>query len=463
MSDGQKVVRMRRTRGWNVGVLIFVIIFLYVAFQMYGYLTKEVVAEYEVGQGTIATNHVFRALAVRDETVVYAGQSGYINYYMKNASKASVNDVVYSIDTTGEISKKIATAASDGSALGAEATAAVARELDQFCTTYDSNHFSSVEAFCVNLNSGLSQTLSTNALHGLQSMVASAEEQNTFCQRKSDDTGIIVYYTDGYENVTVESFVPDLMNSTGYERKVLDVREQVSVGEAVYKRIGSEEWNLILAVSENMAKQLSEMRSVRIRFCKDDYALTVPFSVLKIQGDYFLNLTLQTAMIRYVNDRFIEVELVLSEEQGLKIPNTAITSKEFYTVPKAYFSVGGDSSSPGLLIQDKSGGGGTVQLVTPTIYYEENDLCYIDDESVQAGDVVIMSDSALTYTIGQDVASLTGVYNINKGYAVFKQIRVLSQNESYAIVEMGQPYGISLYDHIALEGSKLREDQLVVK
>lgn len=90
-------------------------------------------------------------------------------------------------------------------------------------------------------------------------------------------------------------------------------------------------------------------------------------------------------------------------------------------------------------------------------------MCYIDDESVQAGDVVIMSDSALTYTIGQDVASLTGVYNINKGYAVFKQIRVLSQNESYAIVEMGQPYGISLYDHIALEGSKLREDQLVVK
>ena len=463
MSDSKKIVRMRPARGLNVGVFIFAIIILYVAFKLYGYMTKEVIAEYEVGQGTIATNHVYRALAVRDETVVFAGQSGYVNYYMKNASKASVNDVVYSIDTTGEISKKIAAAASDGSTLSADATNAIARSLDQFCLTYDSNHFASVDEFCTSLNSELSQTLSVSALNNLQSMMASAEEKNTFYRKKSDDTGIVVYYTDGYENVTVENFKPEYMNATGYAKKTLDTRDQVSVGDAVYKRIGSEEWNLIIAVSENMAKQLSEVRNVRIRFCKDDYTLTVPFSVLKIQGDFFLNLTLQTAMIRYVNDRFVDVELVISEEQGLKIPNSAITFKEFYAVPKVYFSVGGDSEAPGLLIQNMVGGERTVNLVTPTIYYEENDFCYIDGESVEAGDIVIMTDSALTYTIGQDVASLTGVYNINKGYAVFKQIQILSQNENYSIVKMGQPYGIALYDHIALDGSKLREDQLVVK
>ena len=56
-------------------------------------------------------------------------------------------------------------------------------------------------------------------------------------------------------------------------------------------------------------------------------------------------------MIRYVNDRFVDIELIISEDSGLKIPNSAITSKEFFTIPKEYFTLGGDSSDPGLLIQ----------------------------------------------------------------------------------------------------------------
>ena len=68
-----------------------------------------------------------------------------------------------------------------------------------------------------------------------------------------------------------------------------------------------------------------------------------------------------------------------------------------------------------------------------------------------------------TYTIGNDVDKLTGVYNINKGYAVFKQINILTKNEDYAIIETKTTYGISLYDHIALDGSKVKENQLVIK
>ena len=77
--------------------------------------------------------------------------------------------------------------------------------------------------------------------------------------------------------------------------------------------------------------------------------------------------------------------------------------------------------------------------------------------------MVIQSDSSSTYTIGDDVGSLTGVYNINKGYAVFKQISILSQNDNYSIVDPKTDYGIALYDHIALDGSKVKENQLVIQ
>ena len=168
-------------------------------------------------------------------------------------------------------------------------------------------------------------------------------------------------------------------------------------------------------------------------------------------------------MIRYVNDRFVDVELVLSEDTGLKIPTSAITSKEFYTIPKEYFTTGADSDTPSLLVEAKEGDKKSVNLVTPTIYYEKDDNYYIDDELVTAGDVIAKTDSSQTYTIGDDVDKLTGVYNINKGYAVFKQINILTKNENYAIIETKTTYGISLYDHIALDGSKVKENQLVVK
>ena len=61
------------------------------------------------------------------------------------------------------------------------------------------------------------------------------------------------------------------------------------------------------------------------------------------------------------------------------------------------------------------------------------------------------------------ISSLIGVYNINKGYAVFKQINIIYENEEYAIIETKTSYGISLYDHIALDASEIKENQLTSK
>lgn len=461
MARKQNVIKMNHGFNLNIGIVIFVVIIIYVGFNVFSYLTSNPVSEYEVSQGTIATNHVYHGLILRDETIVYAGQTGYINYYLKSGSKASVNDVVYSIDTNGDLAKKITTAATDGASLDTQVLSDVSSQLDIFRNTYDSNVFSSVYSFKSELNSQLSQTLSVNALSDLAKVVDSAEANKTFYKKTSEKPGVIVYYTDGYESVTLDHFSAEDMIATDYSQEMLDEKEQVSAGDAVYKRIDSEAWNILIAVSDDIAKQLADSSSVKIRFCKDDYTITVPFSLLKKDGEYYLNLSLNTAMIRYVNDRFVDVELVIAEQTGLKIPNSAITTKQFYTIPKSYFTQSGDSSDLCLMIASKEDDKETVTLVEPTIYYESDTAYYVDDEVVSAGDIIRKNDSSSTYTIGKDVDELTGVYNINKGYAVFKQINILSQNENYAIVETKTAYGVALYDHIALEGDKIEEDQLI--
>ena len=199
--------------------------------------------------------------------------------------------------------------------------------------------------------------------------------------------------------------------------------------------------------------------TIHLKDAKEAYAT---YSIVERDGQQYLILSLKSAMVRYASERYVEIELLLSEETGLKIPNSAITEKEFYTVPIDFFLKGGDSSDEGILVErtDKDGKS-TTEFVTPTIYYETDDTYYIDSEYVSSGDILQKPDSSETYRVGTDTASLQGVYNINKGYAVFKQIDVLYQNEEYTIVKTGTTYGIALYDHIALDGTKIDENQLI--
>lgn len=58
-------------------------------------------------------------------------------------------------------------------------------------------------------------------------------------------------------------------------------------------------------------------------------------------------------------------------------------------------------------------------------------------------------------------ASLQGVYNINKGYTVFKQIEILASNDEYYTVKTGMRYGLAVYDHIVLDASAVEEGKLI--
>ena len=210
------------------------------------------------------------------------------------------------------------------------------------------------------------------------------------------------------------------------------------------------------------AESLKDDDTIKIRFLKDAKEAYATYSIVERDGQQYLILSLKSAMVRYASERYVEIELLLSEETGLKIPNSAITEKEFYTVPIDFFLKGGDSSDEGILVErtDKDGKS-TTEFVTPTIYYETDDTYYIDSEYVSSGDILQKPDSSETYRVGTDTASLQGVYNINKGYAVFKQIQILSESDEYYIIAEGNSYSLSNYDHIALNGDSVRDNQIV--
>lgn len=463
MAKKENVVKFRRGFHFNIGFVIFFIIILYVLFNIFAYLTSSSVAEYEVSQGTIATNNVYRGLVLRDETVYYADQTGYINYYIRGCSKVASEDVIYSIDTDGAIAKQITDASQDGSALTSDALTRVATELKDFSDTFDPIRFSTVYSFKDDLNSELSQTLSNTALSDLDDLVTKAEKANTFYQVSAKTTGIVFYAIDGMESKNLDNFTAEDFNAASYQKTNLDSISQINASDPVFKLVTNEKWNVVVPITDELAKQLNEESTIQVRFCQDGYTTYASYTLIRRDGDYYLNLEFSNAMIRYAPARYLDIELVLNVEEGLKIPNSAITTKEFFTIPKEYFTKGNDSSTLGVLMNQTVDGKMSQVFVTPTIYYESDTAYYVDSEEVSKGDVIIKNDSSESYSIGTDTDSLQGVYNINKGYAVFKQINILYQNEEYSIVETKTAYGIALYDHIALDSSKVKENDFIVK
>ena len=100
------------------------------------------------------------------------------------------------------------------------------------------------------------------------------------------------------------------------------------------------------------------------------------------------------------------------------------------------------------------------ELIKATIYSESETDYYVDTSTLRIGDYIIMPDSQNKYPISK-VGTLIGVYNMDKGYADFKEITVLYSNEEYSIVKSNTQYGLSVYDHIVLDAASVQENDFL--
>ncbi len=166
-------------------------------------------------------------------------------------------------------------------------------------------------------------------------------------------------------------------------------------------------------------------------------------------------------MIRYAKERFVSIELLLDEQSGLKIPKQSIVKKSFFVVPQKYFTNGGSSNSRGVLVEmtDESGDKSQIFIATD-LYASTEDTYDIAEEGLESGMKLLDPAGGESFVLDES-EELDGVYNINKGYAVFRIVDILYQNDDYAVVARGTDYGISLYDHIALDGSLVSEGEII--
>ena len=276
----------------------------------------------------------------------------------------------------------------------------------------------------------------------------------------TDRDGIVAFTVDGYEGLTKDTVHAENFDNTEYESTVLSDQMKIEAGDPVYRLITSEDWSVIVPLDKETAEQLisDEVSSIKVRIDKDSETMRAALTVTEKDGDYYGCLDFDNSMIRYAEERFLNVELILEDESGLKIPKSSVIEEKFYVIPEDYITTGGNSSSEGVMIQQKNG---SVEFTSIDIYDRSEDgEVYVSRDELNEGDVLVMPESSETYTVGKTKA-LKGVYNINKGYAVFKKVSILCENDEYYIVREGESYGLYNYDHIVQNGASVSPDEVV--
>lgn len=455
-NKNKKIIKFHKASQFNIGVIIFLIILVYMLYNIFQYFTMERVAVYEVSQGTIAQNNTFTGVILREEKIYSTDSAGYISYYNKDASKVGVHSYVYSVDATGNFYNQMM-ARNDGKLFADKASYhELEKTAEEYVLNYEDEQFYQTYAFQYEMQAKLMEAISANAMSDL-----GADDSNGLHASRAPEPGIVVYNIDGLEDASLENFTEDIFDKSAHVKTNLMAREQVNAGDVAYKLITSEIWDLLLPIDEQLAADLANETSVKVKFKKDNSTAWGSSRILNRNGASYLALTFQSAGLRFATDRYLEVELMMSDTSGLKIPNTSLTEKDFFLIPKEYLTKGGADDSNGVMCQYEDEDGETIpKFIAVAVAEEKNDMYYIAAEELTAGDIILKTDSNETYTLDKREA-LQGVYNINRGYAVFRKVEILFQNEEYSIVATGTSYGISLYDHIALEAAKIQENQII--
>lgn len=460
----RKIVRYRRRFHLNISIIIFLFVFIYFVIYLVSYLTQNNISVYEVQYGQIAQNRTYTGLILRPEQVFYSQNAGDVNYYKKEGDKAGYNDLICSVDKTGNIASEISQAGMDATNLSNEELLKIQSSITNYVSSYSNMQFYNVYSFKENVNAQIQENLYINALNDLSDQTDSAVSQNTFSFERTSVDGILALYTDGYEDVTTDTFTADMYNPASYTKTNLKGNTQITSGQAMYKIATSENWSIMVPVTDDEAARYQEEIGedsdsfvLHVKFRKDDTETNATTYIKDLDGQKFLQLNLNNSMVRFVSDRYIEVELGSDKNTGLKIPNSAIVEKEFLVVPKKYVGKGDNSSSDGVIkITKDKHGKESAEFVSINAYAETDDSYYVSQDNLSVGDVIQMQESSEQYAL-KDMAKQKGVYNMDKGYAIFRQIEIVSDNEEYSVVKSGIKFGISLYDHIALNGSEVQE------
>lgn len=444
----------------NISIIILLAVFVYMIVAIYSYFSKEHIVGYEVREGTLVDESRYEAVIMRDEKMILSDGAGYLNFFAADKEKVGVGNLVYALDESGTVMDYVSTSNMSENSLDKATVNEFRDKLDAFVEKFDKRDMGSLYQLDVTLRSQTQKIANNRLLNDIDKMTSL---KGLVQYHYAQTAGNVVFWQDGLEALEPGNVTTDLFKQEDYVLEQRYSNMLVAPGDFVYKLFDSEKWSVaFVATDEALAQRYLEEEVVKVRFLKNDISIWGTVSLVKnTLGETVVVLSFQSSSINFASDRFVEIEIEMEQEAGLKIPISSIVQKEFYLVPESYVMYMEEEDAYYINVESyMENGEKSIKFIEIGPYSLKDGMYYLDDVSISRGSRLLATNMEEVFVI-TETASLTGVYNMNKGYADFKQINVKQQNDTYAIVESNTQYGLSAYDYIILNAGAVSEDDFL--
>lgn len=456
--------KKRKKINLNIGTIIFLVIVIYLTASVIRNLGREKLAVYEVGESLIDDEIKSTGLVMRRESLELMEADGYINYYLRDGAKVKKNGVIYTIDTSGEVTEYLKKLAKEKNQISSEEKTRIFEDLKNLSESYSDDNFAEVYSAADSINYDR-MAYSDTLISDNKKKLIKKFGKKSYIEVKAPRAGLISYFSDGLETTRFVDMDVDVFSK---KAKMTDLRtkDKVEKGSPVYRLVRSQDWKLVLPVTEDEYNRLSvlgtkDIKTIQVTFLNDNFTTRAEFTCKKKDDGFYTILSFQDYVQRYMNQRYLSVRLLLSETRGLKIPSSALVDREVFRIPARFLSKGSDSDTAkqvNILTINKDGEK-KLRQQTVNVYQEEDGYVSIGAEGLKKGDIISSLDKTDRFTL-LETANIQGVFMVNRGYAVFKPVTIIRRNEDYCII-VPEESGVVLYDRIILNGNSIKENDVI--
>ena len=186
----------------SIGVVVFLILFLYIAIKVGIYLTKEQLTIYEVQEGTTAIDdNRITGLILRQEQLINTSQDGYVTSYQKDCARIAKDTPLFSINNTLVYpSNTVSNSTNDWTQRD---IAQIKHEIKAYTNNYSDNNFGTIYAFQDDIKSTIIDIQNNNLV--IENGQASNDATTLNNAVNSQISGIVTYYKDDFDKLPLMS------------------------------------------------------------------------------------------------------------------------------------------------------------------------------------------------------------------------------------------------------------------
>ena len=339
MSKRNNVVKFTRRPTFNIGLVIFGVIFIYLIISIIIFSTSKKTVIYEVNAGSLAFDTTYTGFIIRSERVYTSEYSGRVNYFLNSGERAAINTTVYSVDETGRVAYKIEE--NLVVELNNDEIDVIKDMITNYSSSYSSDNFSDIYNQSKEISDKIHEFKTSTIYSNLDDYISQTESEALFHKITADKTGLVTYVIDGYEHYTENALTNELFNTSNYSSTSLLNTKHINKGDSAYKLITNENWYVCFPLNATEATALNGVTTIDVEFVNTDISCPVKFELINVNGNSYGKISLDKYVVNFLDKRFVQIKISVDNFHGLKIPVTSVFEKSFYTIPKEYITPSG--------------------------------------------------------------------------------------------------------------------------